>query len=246
MQSAIYQEKYSAILYDTDHLPRPHSQWLDPEYWDSAQCLAEGRGRTWKINTQWGDAVLKHYHRGGMLASILKDRYFFHGWEQSRSWHEWRVLAYLHKHGLPVPKPWLAYTLKQGKFCRCDLITSYLPQTKNLKQCLQQNELDRDIWINLGKTLHAFCAAGVEHADLNLMNILLDESETLYFIDFDKARLTQGKAVNPQNQIKRLLRSYSKLYDLIQRQQNNHCIDASAEQVQHWLIEAYQAAAHES
>ena len=89
MQSAIYQEKHSAILYDADLLPRPNSQWLRPEYWPSATTLRDGRGEAWKVTTRWGDAVLKHYRRGGMVAKFLKDQYRFQSWAFTRSWHEW-------------------------------------------------------------------------------------------------------------------------------------------------------------
>ena len=210
MQSAIYQEKYSAILYDADLLPRPNSQWARPEYWPSATALNDGRGEAWKVETQWGDAVLKHYRRGGMVAKFLKDQYRFQSWAGTRSWYEWRILAHLSQAGLPVPRPWLAYAVKNGFFYRCDLLVAYIANCKNFAEIELQRLSQADIWYRLGQVLHRLCLAGVEHVDFNLSNVLLRDDDEIMVVDFDRAKFSPGKVVNPSRQIQRLLRSYQK------------------------------------
>ena len=68
------------------------------------------------------------------------------------------------------------------------------------------------MWRRIGKCIRQFHDAGVWHADLNARNIMLDDQAKVFLIDFDRARLTPGKAVNGEGNLKRLNRSLVKLW----------------------------------
>ena len=67
-----------------------------------------------------------------------------------------------------------------------------------------------------GYSLRLMHAAGIEHADLNLRNILVLDGALgpeIFIIDFDKARLSEGAvpAVRARRNLRRLRRSVDKL-----------------------------------
>ena len=98
----------SLIVYDADRLVEPDCRLFDPEYWQEQGGLAGeaiGRGSAWFLDTPFGSAVLREYLRGGLVARISRDRYFFTGWEKTRPVAEFRILEQLSGEGLPVPEP---------------------------------------------------------------------------------------------------------------------------------------------
>lgn len=223
MQSALYRMRHLGFLYDADRFPRPDAMWFDPEYWPAAIAAGQGRGAAWFIDTQWGTAVLKQYRRGGWAARVSADRYWFNGWERVRAWHEWRVLAYLHQRGLPVPAPWCAGVFRAGGLYRCALISQRLSMMEALPG-LDWKALNQPmLWRAIGYSIRQFSEAGVRHADLNLGNILMGSNGALAWIDFDRARLTPDRPASCEPQIRRLLRSYQAF---VQSQLNwDHLLD---------------------
>lgn len=206
MQSALYQNKYEAIVYDADRLPRPNSTWFDEGGWPQIEKTMGGRGGSWLINSEWGKIVLKHYRRGGWAARVTENRYWFRGWEKSRAFIEWRLLAGLYQRKLPVPVPLAAYCQKYGMTYRCALITKFIPRTVALQHMPFDQFHQAHIWRRVGYALRQFVDAGVEHVDLNLGNILCDSEEKIYWVDFDRARVRQP-GFTPKAMIRRLLRS---------------------------------------
>lgn len=161
-------------------------------------------------------AVLKWYRRGGVIAPILGDRYWFSGWESSRAWREWRLLADLWQQGLPVPRPFMAYVERHGRFYRCALMSAYIPQSFPISKLPLERLQDEALWSLVGQLLRQLCEAGVSHPDFNLSNILITEQRCLYCIDFDRAVYRSGQIISPERQIKRLVRSYNKHMHSIQ------------------------------
>lgn len=161
-------------------------------------------------------AVLKWYRRGGMIAPLLGDRYWFSGWESSRAWREWRLLANLWQQGLPVPRPYMAYVERHGRFYRCALMSAYIPQSLPLSKLPLERLQDETLWPLVGQLLRQLCEAGVSHPDFNLSNILMTEQRCLYCIDFDRTLYRPGQMLSPERQIKRLVRSYNKHMHSIQ------------------------------
>lgn len=186
-------------------------EWLDPGFWRIRNAvLAEfgGRGQALAVDTEVGPAVLRRYLRGGLIARVSRDRYLFTGYQRSRSFREFRVLARLHEMGLPVPQPLLAGCQRQGPTCRAAILTRLLANTISLPQAA--DILEPFHWRRLGKILDRFFRAGVVHPDLNAHNLLIDGEGHWYVIDFDRARI-EDEPVDPEPMLRRLERSLDKL-----------------------------------
>ena len=99
-----------AILFDRHSLPQATPRMLDPTFWAGSNALEGrgGRGSAWLVHGRFGDAVLRHYRRGGLVGRWVDDRYLFLGEASVRCVREFQLLARLYERGLPVPRPLLA------------------------------------------------------------------------------------------------------------------------------------------
>src|SRR5580698_5390058 len=98
---------------------------FDPGYWSARGELSSvsgGRGSAWFIGPAPQPWVLRHYRRGGFIARISLDRYWWLGEDRVRAFAEWRLLEYLVQRGLRVPRPVAAGYRREGATYRCDLI----------------------------------------------------------------------------------------------------------------------------
>ena len=99
---------------------------FDPGFWAGRSELAApaaGRGSAWFLDSGARHWVLRHYRRGGFIAHLSDDRYFWIGESRVRAFAEFRLLARLIERGLPVPRPIGACYQRAGLRYRCDLIT---------------------------------------------------------------------------------------------------------------------------
>ena len=219
MKSVIHKENSLAIAYNASLMETPTVDYFSVDYWRSKQALegeAVGRGSAWFINTAFGPVVLRHYLRGGWVAKISRQSYFFSTVSRSRPFREYHLLAALYDLGLPVPKPVAALCEFHGFISSGALMTARIASARTLADVLPGNngsdQIDADCWASIGQCIRRFHDAGVWHADLNARNILLDAGLQVFLIDFDRARFTPGKAVNGQGNLKRLKRSLTKLW----------------------------------
>ena len=198
---------------------------FDPCYWSARGELSSvsgGRGSAWFIGPAPQPWVLRHYRRGGFIARISLDRYWWLGEDRVRAFAEWRLLEYLVQRGLRVPRPVAAGYRREGATYRCDLITERIMGTQTLSAALTSSSLasgsiEESTWRAIGSAvarLHGqgvnLNGQGVDHADLNAHNILLDGDATVSVIDFDRARLRSPGAWAAKN-LQRLRRSLMKI-----------------------------------
>lgn len=219
MKPVIHKQKSRAIIYDASLMDQPGVEIFSVDFWKSRQALsgeAQGRGSAWFIDAPFGPVVLRHYLRGGWVAKVSRGRYFFTTVERSRPFREFAVLSSLSQLGLPVPRPVAAICEHHGITSGGAIMTVRVPSAQTLVEFFAGNssasEASAGFWQGIGKTIRRFHDAGVWHADLNARNILLDEDKNAVLIDFDKARLSPGRAVNGQGNMKRLKRSFAKLW----------------------------------
>jgi len=195
----------------------PAPAWFDPDWLADNGCLrgtATGRGTTYFVRLDGQDLVLRHYRRGGVLGDLLGDRYIWTGLERTRPWRELGVQAELYQRGLPVPRPVgarLDYPGRFSPFYRANLLSERLTGTQTLAESLSAGRLARPIWHDIGCVLARFHATGLEHADLNAHNILLDADGRVSLIDFDRAVLHAGPGKWAPANLVRLRRSLDKL-----------------------------------
>ena len=192
---------------------RAAQELFDPRFWVShgrITPVAGGRGAAWFIDHGSEQWVLRHYRRGGLIARLSGDRYLWAGEARVRAFAEYRLLADLAARGLPVPVPVGARYDRHGLWYRCDLITRRIAGAASMSGALATAPLGESTWRRVGSTIAELHAAGVDHADLNAHNILVDGQGAVSIIDFDRGRVRRGGAWAGRN-LSRLHRSLSKI-----------------------------------
>ena len=156
---------------------------------DGVGCVpaeVAGRGALLRFPYERGWGLLRQYRRGGALRHLLRDRYVL----INRPLRELRIHAYLFQAGLPLPEPLGICWERRGLLLRGALATHEV-EAVNLRPFLAQERADSDdVLRRAGALVRRMHDCGVFHADLQLANILVGESQ-LYLIDFDKARLSR-------------------------------------------------------
>ena len=112
---------------------------------------------------------------------------------------------------LPVPQPVAARCIRHGISYSADIIMHEIQNTQSLAELLSKNSLPGNLWHKLGKTIHRFHSHGIQHVDLNAANILIDEGEKIYLIDFDRCVRRSYRPRWSQAGIRRLHRSLTKI-----------------------------------
>jgi len=200
------------VLFDRAVVDDAFNEWFEPRYWrerDRICGTAPGRGSATFVQADNATWVLRHYHRGGFMARFIDDFYVWHGLNASRAFHEWRLLAELFATGLPVPRPIAARVYRRGVYYTADILTVYIENTRSIDAMLHAGEDLGDRWQSIGQTIRRFHDHGVRHSDLNVRNILLDDSDRVFLVDFDKGRVRGPGSWKAAN-LKRLQRSLRK------------------------------------
>jgi len=166
--------------------------WFDPGFWGvrAAPVTKGGRGAAWFIRKDSGDLVLRHFCRGGVPGHFLRRGYVYTRADAVRSFAEFRLLNKLHSKGLPVPEPVAAGFRRSGLvFYHASIIVRRIPNARPLSEFASVDDLE--VWREAGACVRRFHNAGVCHADLNCMNILV--SDQVYLIDFDRGRIKSSR-----------------------------------------------------
>jgi 3-deoxy-D-manno-octulosonic acid kinase len=186
---------------------------FDPNYWSARgefKPVSGGRGSAWFVGPASQPLVLRHYRRGGFIARLSQDRYGWAGEDRVRAFAEWRLLDYLAQRGLRVPKPVAAFYRRAGMTYQCDLITQRIVDGQSLSAALAASPMPETTWRAIGAAIARLHSHGVDHADLNAHNILLDGNQSVSVIDFDRGRLRAPGRWMLRN-LRRLERSLEKI-----------------------------------
>ena len=189
------------------------SDWFSPSYWqqnDAVTGQSQGRNITYFVKHQDKQLVLRHYYRGGLIGKIAKDGYLYAGLKQSRVYKEFALLEKMLELGLPVPKPIAARLVKKLHLYTADIIMEQIPLAQDLFQILKVRALTKDEWINLGNTIAKFHHNGIYHADLNIHNLMMDNTGKIWLIDFDRGQIKPNKTKWQKSNLERLKRSLEK------------------------------------
>ncbi|MDW6002211.1 3-deoxy-D-manno-octulosonic acid kinase [Vibrio mangrovi] len=200
------------VWYDEVLLSVSPELCFDASFWQQQDKIvgqASGRGTTWFIQLDGIQGALRHYRRGGLFGKLVRDHYLFYNWDKTRSYQEFQVLEHLRKSGVNVPRPVAARAIKKHVCYQADLITEKIPNARDLVTILQENSLSDEVYGKIGREIRKMHDAQVNHTDLNIHNILIDEQEHVWIIDFDKCYLDACQNWKSNN-IKRLIRSFKK------------------------------------
>jgi len=201
---------YGAILFDRTKLRQPDPAWFDPAHWgDAAQPVGDGgRGGAWFIDMgEGGDAVLRHYLRGGLVANLSRDAHLWRGIARVRSFAEYRLLRVLRARKLPVPMAYAAWYRREGLSYRAAILMQRLPGVRSLAALATAGDAP---WVAAGELVARFHRQGLDHADLNAHNLLFDEEGRGWMIDFDRSRLRIPATAWREANLERLQRSLRK------------------------------------
>ncbi len=208
----VYKNKNETIWYDSDLLSVPAEMCTNAPYWylqNRVVGSAQGRGTTWFVQLDDIQGALRHYRRGGLFGKIVKDQYLFKAWEQTRSYQEFTLLTKLRAAGVNVPRPIAAGAIKIGFLYRADLLSEKVPNACDLVDILQEKPLSKLVYQRIGREIRKMHDASVNHTDLNIHNILLDNEQKVWIIDFDKCYSQTGEEWKAAN-LERLKRSFLK------------------------------------
>jgi 3-deoxy-D-manno-octulosonic acid kinase len=162
----------------------------------------QGRGVAYVMHA--GDArwVVRHYRRGGAIASALGDRYLRAA--TPRPVAELIVSEAARARGIATPAVAAAVVYNDGMWYRGDIATQFIPDAADLAEISLSarkwtDEMRSAAWRAAGAALRMAFEGGLEHPDLNLKNILVQKTETgvkAFVIDLDRAHL-RPSAVSP-------------------------------------------------
>ncbi|GGA71588.1 3-deoxy-D-manno-octulosonic acid kinase [Arenimonas soli] len=200
-----------AIVFDAARWPQATADALEPSTWNPAASpvAAGGRGAAWFVEGAFGRGVLRRYRRGGLAARASRDSYLWLGESRVRSFAEFHLLAALRAQGLPVPAPLLAGYWRRGLGYRAAIVVERIESATALAGYL--DDPAAAAWASAGRSIARLHAAGVDHADLNAHNVLLDAGGKAWLIDFDRGRLRRPAAGWREANLARLSRSLAKL-----------------------------------
>ncbi len=217
LQEKTYQQGNVFCCYNASIIAKFSPEMFNSTFWQKKNAItgsAQGRGTTWFIEydamqkkQQW---VLRHYYRGGLIGKIINDKYFFNGQKNTRAACEYQLLNTLQELELPAPQPVAFKIVKKGLFYQADLLSSRIENAQDLVAILSQGELPESTWLEIGKVIRRFHDAGIYHHDLNSHNILLDENNKVWLIDFDRGEQRKVSSQWQQANLARLLRSFEK------------------------------------
>lgn len=182
--------EHSHFLFDEADKHNCDTRIFDPEYvvahLQSSTISSHGRGHVLVFSHRGKTLALRQYRRGGWIQHVSADRYLWRGLRQTRGWKEFYLLAQMKRLGLPCPSPYACQAQRSGMAYSASLITELIPHTSTLAQTLQRHELPASMWHKVGKTIRRFHDEGFFHADLNAHNILIDDNDSAFLIDFDR------------------------------------------------------------
>lgn len=157
----------------------------------STNKLLTGRGQVHRINLQGlGNLIVKPYLRGGILRFFNKRTYlkFSSSSKFLRAKHEFNVLQNLSKLGINCPEA-VCYLWIGRFFYKNWLVTREIVNSQTLAQLAVSNpDLARSTMISVVDQVALLIKHNIFHEDLHPGNVIIDQQQKVYLIDFDKAQ----------------------------------------------------------
>jgi len=139
---------------------------------------------------QIGPVVVKHYRRGGWVARINPKYYLRTG--KTRCQVEFEQMARAGRLGVNVPEP-VTFAFKGRFLYQGWLITREIANQQTLARLsLQAPGRLPAVQASLGRQVSKLAADGLWHVDLHPGNVLVDDRDRVFLVDFDKTRTFRG------------------------------------------------------
>ncbi len=170
----------------------------------SRKKFKQGRGLVQEIPLSNQKAFIKSFLRGGLISQLIENKFLHTHFCKDvycikyRPFGELKILENLYAQGIPVPKPLAAYVKTScfGLLYQGAIATEKIHGAKNLLSIIKEskdskdpslNEWVKNISLEAGKISKKILNAGIFHVDLHLGNVLLDQNNNVFIIDFDRA-----------------------------------------------------------
>ena len=209
----------------TRHATPEGELWLAPGFEQGAEDLGlssrarwdryvsagipAGRGRVAFVEAGTLSIAIKKLHRGGRYGRIWRDR--FHS--RSRLFANLAMPTLARDRGIPTPAP-LALLLVPGPpaLWRGWFALEAVAGGVDLIRRVREKSPSRDEWASALAVVRRLHDAGIEHPDLNLGNLLIDNDRNAWVIDLDRCRAaTTALGADARiDGIRRIERSYHK------------------------------------
>lgn len=137
-----------------------------------------------------GSVAVKYYHRGGIVRHFIKKRYF--KWGKTRSQKEYELLQKVRGLGINTPEP-IAFAYRGRLFYQAWLVTREIKQHQTLANLSIINE-ERTHFVmkNIIDQVTTLIKSGILHVDLHPGNVIVDNQDRVYILDFDKGSFFTG------------------------------------------------------
>ncbi len=167
-----------------------------------------------------GSVVVKHYRRGGWLSHLIKATYF--NWGKPRCRIEYEQMQIGISAGVRAPEP-IAYAYRGTLLYRAWLVTKEIKNQKSLAQLSLEDPDRAEVLIRpLSDQVNRLIENAILHTDFHPGNVLVNDQDEIYLIDFDKSGPYKGRRKDlRQRYLKRWRRAVIKynlpnnLYELL-------------------------------
>lgn len=135
----------------------------------------------------YGPVVLKTFHRGGLLRFVNKQS-FIRMKGKGRSQKEFEVLERVRSLGVNAPRP-LFFIETRKSLYKAWLLMEEIQGGKTLSALSTENEeIVRRVFPQCIAQIEALIRHKIFHIDLHPGNMMIDEEERAWIIDFDRAK----------------------------------------------------------
>jgi 3-deoxy-D-manno-octulosonic acid kinase len=138
-----------------------------------------------------GPVVIKQFMRGGLMRYFIKNKYLKCG--KTRSQTEYEIMHKLRQIGICTLEP-IAYAYRGFPLYSAWLITRKIKKTSTLAE-LSRQDIKRvtRIMAKVIEQIDRLIECRCTHVDLHPGNILVDQDNNIYIIDFDKGYFSSAK-----------------------------------------------------
>ncbi len=144
-----------------------------------------------------GKVIIKHYARGGLIRFLIRQRYVRRGITRAQAELQW--LEKVRQLGIHAPEP-LAFACKGNRFYACMLMTREIKGHQTLAD-ISVSDIKRAETLLPGLVCQVavLIENRIYHVDLHPGNVLADNTDQPWLIDFDKARIFSGSLTRLRN-----------------------------------------------
>ncbi|MBT8367318.1 MAG: phosphotransferase, partial [Deltaproteobacteria bacterium] len=137
-----------------------------------------------------GLVAIKSYTRGGWIRYLIKRRYLKRG--KTRAQIEFELLQVVRNLGINAPEP-VAYAHSGHMFYQAWLVSRAIKHPQSLALLsLKDERITRQVMDALVGQISLLIQNGILHVDLHPGNIVVDSTNQIFLVDFDKGKIHYG------------------------------------------------------